>query len=114
MIEAVLMGEYSSLLSDRHLSLENALDRMMSVQGSVCTKMAFVTLADDSRLITLIREKGGFRLAVLIYDRRYEQDATKPVYRETDIRWFEEEDLDSCRWCVVQSRGFTRYRAVDP
>ena len=114
MIEAVLLDAYHALLSDRHLSLDEALDRMMSVQGSVCTKMAFVTLADDSRLITLIREKGGFRLAVLIYDRQYEQDATKPVYRETDLRWFEEEDLDSCRWCVVQSQGFTRYSAVDP
>ena len=43
MIEAVLMDAYHALLSDRHLSLDEALDRMMSVQGSVCTKMAFVT-----------------------------------------------------------------------
>ena len=110
MIEAVLIDRYSSLLSDRHMSLEAALDRMMSVEYSTFTKIAFVGLEDDSRLITLVRDPpGSLRLVVLIYDRQYEQDSTKPVYRETDLRWFEEEDLDGCRWYVVQCNGSIRY-----
>ena len=109
MIEAVLLDEGVSLLSDRHLSLDEALDRMMSIRCTIGARMAFVALSDDSRLITLVADyMGSHRLAVLAYDRQYEHDATKPVYRETDIRWFDGEDLDSCRWSVVQFDGHLR------
>lgn len=110
MIEAVLM-DGGSLLSDRNLSLAEALDRMISIEYSTITKMAFVALVGDTRLITLVGDPAGSpRLVVLVYDRQYEQDATKPVYRETDIRWFDAEDLDSRGWYVMQFNGHIRFR----
>lgn len=114
MIEAVLM-DGGSLLSDRNLSLAEALDRMISIEYSTITKMAFVALVGDTRLITLVGDPAGSpRLAVLVYDRQYELDVTRPVYRETDLAWFDAEDLDGCGWSVVQSNGHIRCLAVDP
>lgn len=109
MMEAVLFDAGTSLLSDRNLPLRDALDRMAlrrfrDLQGPV-----FVALSDDNRRITLVPDnERGVRLAVMLYDRQFEDDPTSMVYRETDMRRFSAEDLDSWRWSVVQFRGYFR------
>lgn len=115
MMEAVLFDAGISLLSDRNLSLRDALERMELYRHRFIGRPVFVALSNDTRLITLVSDHdGGVRLAVMLYDRQFECDSLSMVYRETDSRWFDGDDLDSRRWSVVQFRGYFRDPGWEP